>query len=367
MIETTIGRIAGGDDLSIEEAEATIDLVVAGRCSTQEIALLLTGLNLKGEAASEVAGVARSLRRHMRPIRTDRQPLVDTCGTGGDGLSTFNISTAAALVTAAAGVAVAKHGNRSVTSRSGSADVLRELGVNIEADVPQVEACLDELGIGFCFAPLLHPAMKAVAEVRRALGIPTIFNLVGPLANPAGAPFQVVGVGRPERQAVLAEALNLLGSQRAVVVCGDDGLDEVTLAGTTNVIEVGTTVTSQTNSSATGDPVEAAAATMATASFAAPSSHARRHRWYPRDFGLAPAPLDALRANNPAESAALIRAVLAGESGPPRDVVVANAAAALWVAGAEPDLAAAAARAAEALDRGAARQLFERLVRRSHR
>ena len=188
---------------------------------------------------AEVAGAAAAMRQRMTPIRSSRPDLIDTCGTGGDGSKTFNISTAAALVAAAAGVPVAKHGNRGITSRSGSADVLAALGVNIEADVACVEACLDELGICFCFAPLLHAAMKHVAPIRKQLGTPTIFNILGPLVNPASAPFQLLGVGRPELQPLLAEALLQLGVGRVLVVHGSDGLDEVTLGGVTNVIEAG--------------------------------------------------------------------------------------------------------------------------------
>ena len=196
--------------------------------SDEQIALLLTALHVKGETVEEIAGAAASLRKHMTPIRTRHSNVIDTCGTGGGGSKLFNISTTAALVTAAAGVPVAKHGNRAVTSRSGSADVLSALGVNIAADVATVERCLDELGICFCFAPLMHPAMKRVAEVRARLGMQTIFNLLGPLTNPAGAPFQLLGVARTELRETLARALALLGTQRAVVVSAEGNLGEVT-------------------------------------------------------------------------------------------------------------------------------------------
>ncbi len=238
MIEATLGRLAAGDNLSMDEMAAAIEAVVEGRLSEGQMGLLLTALAAKGETAEEVAGAAVALRRRMTPLRTTRAGVIDTCGTGGDGSGTFNISTAAAVVVAAAGVPVAKHGNRAVTSRTGSADALAALGVNVAASVEQVEKCLDELGICFCFAPLMHPSMKQVADVRRKLGVPTIFNLLGPLANPAGAPFQVVGVGRSELRPLLAEALLMLGTERALVVHGEDGLDEVTLAGPTRVTEV---------------------------------------------------------------------------------------------------------------------------------
>lgn len=330
MLETIIGRIAGGQDLSREEMAATIEQVMSGQCSEQAIGLLLTGLRMKGESVSEIAGAAEALRRFMTPIRTNRAGVLDTCGTGGDGLATFNISTATALVAAAAGVPVAKHGNRSASGRSGSAEVLRELGVNIEAELPCVEQCLDELGICFCFAPLYHGAMRHVAEVRRKLGMPTLFNLLGPLANPAGAPYQLVGVGLGDYRRPMAEALAMLGVQRAAVVHGEDGLDEVTIAGRTYVTLVGE-----------GPPQELT--------------------WTMADFGLAEGSLDALKIDGPADSAAMIRDVLASRSGPARDIVVANAAAALWVAQVERDLKTAAARAAAAIDSGSAQVLLRRL------
>ncbi|MCO6457208.1 MAG: anthranilate phosphoribosyltransferase [Pirellulaceae bacterium] len=314
---------------------SVIDSIMRGHWQRPQIALLLTGLRAKGETVAEVAGAAAALRAHMTPIRTIRQGLVDTCGTGGDAAGTFNISTAAALVTAAAGVPVAKHGNRKVSSRSGSADVLRELGVNIEADVPVVQRCLDELGIGFCFAPLLHPAMKHVAEVRRELGVPTIFNLLGPLSNPASAPYQVLGVGRPELRPLLAEALASLGTRHALVVHGQDGLDEVTLSGPTLVSEV------------RGEEVT-------------------ERQWHPAEFGLECQSLEAALVDGPESSAALIRHVLEGHPGAARDLVLLNAAAAIWTAGQAPTLRDAAQRAAEAIDSGRARQLLARLAAVSH-
>jgi anthranilate phosphoribosyltransferase len=260
--------------------------------------------------------------------------VLDTCGTGGDGSRTFNISTAAALVAAAAGVPVAKHGNRGMSSRSGSADVLAALGVNIEADVPCVEACLEDLGICFCYAPLLHKAMKHVAPARRRLGVPTIFNVLGPLANPAGAPYQLLGVGRDPLRPLMAEALTLLGTERVVVVHGEDGLDEVTLSGATRV-------------------TESAAGTLC------------EFLWHPADFGLPTSPLDELRVEGPEQSAAVIRGVLAGDRGPARDIVLANAAGALWTSGRGGTLESCARLAAEAIDSGAARELLARLVLQS--
>lgn len=330
-----LGRLAAGENLSSDQMAAAVDAMMRGLATEGEIGLLLTGLSLKGETVDEVVGAAAAMRRHMTPIASRRTGVLDTCGTGGDRSGTFNISTAAALVAAAAGVPVAKHGNRRVSSRTGSADVLVELGVNIEAGVDCVAACLDELGICFCFAPLWHRSMKHVAAVRQKLGMPTIFNLLGPLANPAHAPYQLVGVGRAELRPLLAAALGRLGVERAIVVHGADGLDEVALAGATHVTEVR-------------------------------AGELREFTWQPEHFGLAPAPLDSLRVETPAESAAIVRRVLAGERGPARDIVVVNAAAALWTAGRDSEPSGCARLAEQALDQGAARELLARLAARTN-
>ncbi len=329
MIESYLGRVAAGESLSAEAMEEVFGLLLEGKVPEKEIAVLLTALRAKGETADEIAGAARAMRRHMTPIPTTRTNLIDTCGTGGVGSDLFNISTAAAIVVAAAGVPVAKHGNRSVTSKSGSSDVLAALGVNVDAPVEVVERCLNELGICFCFAAKLHPAMKHVASVRKALGFATIFNLLGPLCNPAGARRQLLGVGKRELHVTMAEVLSRLGTERAVVVHGTDGMGEVSLSALTEVIEV------------TGDQL-------------------RRFTWQPGDFGLSISPRDALRVSDPAASAAVIRSVLGGERGPPRDVVVLNAAAALWTAGVDPAPRVCAERAAAAIDGGEARRLLAR-------
>jgi anthranilate phosphoribosyltransferase len=336
MIDQFVQRIEGGGDLSVDEMSDCMGLIMAGKCEEDTTARLLVALHCKGESVAEVAGAARALRRHMTPIRTSRTDVLDTCGTGGDASGTFNISTAAALVAAAAGVAVAKHGNRGITSRSGSADVLATLGVGIEADVARVEECLEELGICFCYAPLLHQAMRYVAPVRKRLSHPTIFNILGPLANPAGARLQLLGVGRQPLQSLMAAALAMLGTRRAVVVHGADGLDEVTLSGVTYVVETTPEGTC-------------------------------RHEWTPDDFGLARASLESMRVEGPQTSAAMIRRILAGDRGPPRDIVVANAAAALWTAGRSDALDDCARQAAATIDSGAAADLLARLVKRTQR
>jgi len=337
MFDTLLGKVTAGGDLSMDEMAEAIDAVMQGEIDEPRIGLLLTALRTKGETVDELAGAAAAMRKHMTPIRTTRPDVLDTCGTGGDASGTFNISTAAALVAAGAGVAVAKHGNRSITSRSGSADVLAELGVNIEAEPAVVEACLNEVGICFCFAPKLHPAMRHVAAVRRKLGVPTIFNLLGPLCNPAGAALQLLGSGKRETAQMLAAALCRLGTRRAIVVTGSDGLDEVTIAGVTHVIEVRDGVLHQ-------------------------------QTWTPDDFGLPSHTLDGLRVDGPAQSAALIRKVIEGhEHGAARDITAANAAAALWLAGKAETLAAAAVQAQRAIDDGAAAAVLARWAEVSRR
>jgi anthranilate phosphoribosyltransferase len=328
---TYLGRVSSGENLTQEEMAAVMTEVMAGRCQENEIALLLVALRTKGETADEIAGAAQVMRRHMTPIRSTRQGIVDTCGTGGTSSDIFNVSTAAAIVTAAAGVPVAKHGNRSATSKSGSADVLQALGVNIAAPVEMVERCLDELGLCFCFAPSLHPAMKHVAAVRKQLGTATIFNLLGPLCNPAGARFQVLGVGKPELRELMAAVLLRLGTERAVVVGGADGMGEVTITGPTEVREV-------------------------------TSSGVRAFTWQPADFGLSVAGKESLVVDGPQASAAIIREVLSGKPGPPRDIVLINAAAALWVANIDQSPLRCAHIAAEAIDSRKGSQLLSRLV-----
>jgi anthranilate phosphoribosyltransferase len=318
-------------DLDPGQTRALIGALMSGRCAEAETAALLIALRMKGETAAELATAAAVLREHMVVLETGRDDVLDTCGTGGDGSGTFNISTAAALVAAGAGVAVVKHGNRAMSSRSGSADVLAALGVCVEGDAGCARRCLDRAGLGFCFAPHFHPALKHVAPVRRRLGVRTMFNLLGPLANPARAAYQLLGVGRPELLDALAGALSILGVRHALLVCGHDGLDEVSLSAPTRVREV------------RGHELSA-------------------WEWTPEDFGMARCVADELRADGPQESAAVIRAVLAGEDGAARRVVLANAAAALLAADRVATPREGVARAAAAIDGGQARAVLERLI-----
>jgi anthranilate phosphoribosyltransferase len=331
-------RVAAGENLAFDEMSAVMDQVMLGHVPSVALSAFLLALAKKEETAEEIAGAAAALRKHAVPFCTTCAHLVDTCGTGGDGSNTFNISTAAAIVAAAAGIAVAKHGNRSATSKSGSADVLELLGVKIDVPVEVVQSCLDELGICFCFARTFHPAMKHVAEVRSELGkqgVRTIFNLLGPLANPAGARLQLLGVGRPELRGKLAAAVARLDTQHALLVSGDDGLDEITLAATTSVTEI------------------------------VGQGGTNELRWSPAEFGLQTRSLETCRIHSPAESAAIIQNVLAGEPGPARDVVVLNAAAAIFLASKEKSLLGCAEIATAAIDSGAAAQTLARWAKRT--
>jgi anthranilate phosphoribosyltransferase len=286
---------------------------------------------MKGETVEEITGCARAMRAKATRIQAPRPDVLDTCGTGGDASGTFNISTAAALVAAGAGCCVAKHGNRAVSSSSGSADVLRALGVNIEAGVPVVERSLREAGIGFLFAPALHQAMKHAIGPRREMGIRTVFNILGPLTNPAGAQRQLLGVYDPSLLEVVAQVLANLGSLRALVVHGDDGLDELTTTTTSHVCEMG-------------------------------EGRLRTYTLSPEQLGLPCARLDDLKVPDAVASAAAIRSVLAGKTGPHRDIVLLNAAAALVAAGKAADLPEGCRLAAAAIDSGAAARALERLI-----
>ena len=343
-MDTSTARLRDGVHASRSETAALVAGVLSGGIDLEAFGRWLVALADLGESAAEIAGVAEALRGRMLPVARGHATVADTCGTGGDGSGSFNISTAAALVVAAAGLPVAKHGNRAVSSRTGSGDVLEALGVRIDASPAVAARCLREIGICFCLAPVHHPAMAVVGPLRRSLGRPTVFNLVGPLCNPAGANVQVIGVGRPAVRAAVAEAAHALGVERVLVVsgtvAGDDrrDFDEISLFGPTDVIDV------------------SAAGTA-------------RRRWSPEDFGLATLPAERmadLAVDGPSRSAAVIRAVLAGERGACRDIVVLNAAAVLWAAGKADDLRAARALAESAIDSGAAAARLERLATLSH-
>jgi anthranilate phosphoribosyltransferase len=316
-------RLAAGESLGREDAEALFDKLVDGDVSEPMKAALLVALRMKGEAVHEIAGAATAMRRRAIRIPHACTGIVDTCGTGGDGRGTFNISTAAALVAAAAGVRVAKHGNRSISSRSGSADVLAALGVRIEVEPETAAAALEKVGITFLFAPVLHPAMKNMMPVRRELGMRTIFNVLGPLLNPAGAVRQVMGVYADTMVELIGEVLRELGAEHALVVHGSDGLDEITTTGPTHVAEVrdGRVAVSMLDSEKLGIP---------------------RSR------------LEDLVGGTPEENAVLMHRVLGGERGPLADITALNAGAAIYVAGMAPDLAAGYETARAALASGAA-------------
>jgi anthranilate phosphoribosyltransferase len=329
-----IAKVAAGKSLSQEEAAEAFDLVMSGAATQAQIGALVIGLRVRGETVDEIAGAARAMRAKVLTVRAP-EGAIDTCGTGGDGKGTFNISTCAAFVVAGAGVPVAKHGNRAISSRSGSADVLKELGVNIEASTETISRCIAECGLGFMFAPAHHAAMRHVAQVRSELGTRTIFNLLGPLANPAGAKYQVVGVFGKEWVEPIAQVLALLGTIRAWVVHGSDGLDELTTTGISDVAVVD-------------------------------AGQVSTFRISPRNAGLPDARPEDLTGGNAVENAAHIRAVLGGLKGPLRDIVLLNAAAALLVAGKANTLREGVALASESIDSGKALAVLEALVPLSH-
>jgi anthranilate phosphoribosyltransferase len=323
VIQTAIARGVAREDLSRELARATMEQVLGGEATPSQIAGLAIALRMKGETSEEIAGFAEAMRARVPPLHTKRSPLLDTCGTGGDNAGTFNISTTVAIVVASCGVAVAKHGNRAVSSRTGSADVLESLGVGIDLAPNDAGRSLDALGITFLFAPNYHVALRHAVGPRRELGVRTVFNVLGPLTNPAGATRQLLGVYSDTLVRTLADVLQTLGSERAMVVHGADGMDELTVFGQNHVAELN-------------------------------EGRVREFALDPAEFGLAHTDRSGVAGGTAAENAAKVRAILAGEKGPGRDIVVLNAAAALVVGGAAADLAAGVARAREALDSGAA-------------
>ena len=341
MIQEALEKAVRDEDLTRGEAEEAMEDILTGQASESQIAGFLTALHIKGETAEEVVGFAEAMRRHATPIfpggwKHKDEPLVDTCGTGGDALGTFNVSTAAAFVTAGAGVRVAKHGNRSYTSKCGSADVLEQLGVRIDLAPDQVARSIEEVGIGFLYAPSLHTAMRHALPVRRALKIRTVFNLLGPLTNPAGASAQLVGVYDGGLTDLVARALGELGVKRALVVHGADGLDEISISGETKVAELRDGVV-------------------------------RSFTVAPEDFGLSRAPIEDIRGGDAKANAQIIhkifgRSMMVKEHGARRDIVLANAAAALVAAGGAGDFLEGARMAAHSIDSGAAREKLDALV-----
>jgi anthranilate phosphoribosyltransferase len=331
VIQETLSRLLDGQDLPRSQAREVMGEIMRGEATPAQIGGFLVALRLKGETADEIAGCAEAMREHVVPVRPQRDDLVDTAGTGGDGAHTINISTAAAIVAAAAGAGVAKHGNRAVSSASGSADVLEALGFELEQPPERIAASIDELGFGFMFAPSHHPAMRHAAPVRKELAARTVFNVLGPLTNPAGARAQVIGVYSKPLVRTIAEVLAQLGARRAFVVHGAHGIDELSPAGPNEVCEV-----------VDGD--------------------VRTRTIDPADLGIDRADPEELRGGTPAENADAIRAVLAGERGGRRDAILLNAAGAIAAAGHADDLREGLDAAREAVDSGAAAARLDELV-----
>jgi anthranilate phosphoribosyltransferase len=331
VIDAAVQRLRDGRDLTRADAHLVMGVVMDGEATESQIAELLVALHEKGETADEIAGFAEAMREHVVAVLPQRAPIVDIVGTGGDGANTFNISTAAALVAAAAGALVAKHGNRAATSLCGSADVLEELGIALEQPPERIAQGIDELGFGFMFARAHHPAMRHAAPVRRQLGTRTVFNILGPLANPAGAYDGVFGVYSAALARTYAEALVALGARHALVVHGEGGIDELSPSGINLVVEV-----------IDGD--------------------VREWELDPRDLGIEPSDPDALRGGSAAENADILRTILGGELGGRRDAVLLNAAGALIAAGLADDFVEALALGAETIDSGAARSRLDALV-----
>lgn len=334
MIKEAIAGLVEGTDLNMTQTEAVMSEIMSGEATPAQIAAFLTALRIKGETVDEIAGCARVMQQHALHVNPTRLDVVDTCGTGGDDSGTFNISTTVAFVAAGAGIGVAKHGNRSVSSLCGSADLMEALGVRIDLNPEQVARCVDEVGIGFCFAPLFHPAMKHATPVRREIALRTVFNVLGPLANPARAKRQLIGVYSAELTEVLADVLRALGSERAFVVHGHGGLDELTTTGPNRVSELR-------------------------------EGHVISYTLNPEDLGLPGARSEDLAGGDAEANASITREILSGKTGPRRDIVLLNAAAVLVAGGAAGDLAEGIRLAAQSIDSGAARTKVEQLVEMS--
>jgi anthranilate phosphoribosyltransferase len=330
--QEAINRLCDKREIFYDEMVDLMRQVMEGKVSPVQLSAILMGLHVKTESVSEIAAAASVMREFSTRVEVGAaENLVDTCGTGGDKAHTFNISTTAAFVAAAAGARVAKHGGRAVSSQSGSADVLEGLGVNLALSPEQVARCIREVGVGFMFAPNHHPAMKHAAPVRKELGMRTILNILGPLTNPAGAPSQVMGVFHPDLVGIQARVLKLLGSRHVMTVHGHDGLDEITISGTTFVAEL-------------------------------KHDFITEYTIEPRQFGLDVAPIDSIQVKDATESRARLESVLANDAGPSRDIVILNAAAALYVSGAAASMWDGVAAARDAIATGAARARLDQLV-----
>ncbi len=330
MIKEAIAKLILGTSLSMDEAAAAMEEIMEGQVTPAQFGAFVTALRIKGETVEEIAGMARTMRAKAVPVRVNGS-VVDTCGTGGDGSATFNISTTAAFVVAGAGVKVAKHGNRAMSSQSGSADVLEALGVRLELTAEEVERCLEEVGMGFMFAPAFHPAMKYAAAPRREIGIRTVFNILGPLTNPAGAKAQLLGVADGSLVEKMAQVLKSLGSHHALVVHGEDGLDEITVTGKTQVGEL-------------------------------KDGRIKSYSVTPDDFGLSRATRDSLKGGTAVENAAILRDILRGASGPRRDVVLINSAAALVAGDKAASLREGIELARQSIDSGQASAKLQQLI-----
>ncbi len=334
-MQSAIKAVTQRRDLSSREMAEVMQLLMEGKATDAQIGAFLIGLRMKGETVDEISAAASVMRDLVTPVEIDAPHLVDTCGTGGDGASTFNISTTSAFVAAAAGAHVAKHGNRSISSKSGSADVLEAAGVNLELTPQQVAKCIEEVGVGFMFAPRHHSAMKHVIGPRREMGVRTLFNVLGPLTNPAGAANQLLGVFDAQWLEPLATVLGRLGSHHVLVVHADDGLDEITISGPTQVVEL-------------------------------KQGNLRHFEITPEQFGLQRTGLESLVVDRPGRSLDMMRHVLDDQDGPARDIVLMNAGAAIYVSGVTDTLEAGVDKAREVLTRGAARERLESLVQFSN-
>ncbi|MDY0190617.1 MAG: anthranilate phosphoribosyltransferase [Desulfuromonas sp.] len=345
MIKEAIAHVVEGRDLDEKVMIDVMNMIMGGEATPAQIAAFITALRMKGETVAEITGAAKVMRQHATPIRvqhaldidreeinSDQETILDTCGTGGSGTKTFNISTTVAFIVAACGVKVAKHGNRSVSSACGSADVLEELGVNLQVPAPVVERCIDEIGVGFLFAPALHGAMKYAIGPRREVGIRTIFNLLGPLTNPAGADRQVMGVYRESLVEPIAQVLTRLGCKRGFVVHGMDGMDEITLTSETLIASI-------------------------------ENSEVKVSRFLPETVGFSRCSLADLQGGDSQRNAEIVRAILAGDVGPKRDVVVLNSAYALVAAGVASDVVAGIKLAEQVIDNGEAKRRLDGLIR----